>query len=112
MDGQFSIQPYLNNIHILNETVKQIQKDFGFFSLKIGFTGNKDSAFDELLEQIAPHIKRLMETDYIKFLSLLYRIDVNEKQLKSIPGREPEKEIAELIIKRCLQKVVYKKLFS
>ena len=62
MSEKFSIQPYLNDIEILNQTVEQIKKDFSFFDLPIIFTGNKETAFNELLSQIYPHIKKLMES--------------------------------------------------
>ena len=110
MEEKFSIQPYLTDLLILDETVKQIQKDFAFFSLNIVFSGNKNSAYEELFNQIQPHIKKLMDEDYQKFLSLLYRIDINEKQLRT--ENEQTKHITELIIKRCLQKVVFRKLYS
>jgi hypothetical protein len=110
VEEKFSIQPYLTDLLILDETVKQIQKDFAFFSLNIVFSGNKNSAYEELFNQIQPHIKKLMNEDYQKFLSLLYRIDINEKQLRT--DNEQTKHITELIIKRCLQKVVFRKLYS
>lgn len=110
MEEKFSIQPYLTDILILNETVKQIQKDFAFFVLPIVFSGTKISAYEELFNQVHPHIKKLMDEDYQKFLSLLYRIDINEKELLGEKGTA--EHITELIIKRCLQKVVLRKLYS
>jgi len=116
MEEKFSIQPYLNDIEILNQTVEQIKKDFSFFDLPIIFTGNKETAFNELLSQIYPHIKKLMDSGHDKFFSLLYRVDISEKQIKSAQqdnsGIEIEKIISELIIKRCLQKVILRKLYS
>ena len=110
MEEKFSIQPYLNDLHLLNETVKQIQKDFSFFSVEITFSGNKNTAYDELLSQIQPVIKKLADEDYQKLLSLLYRVDINEEQLKT--AGEITRHISDLVIKRCLQKVVLRKLFS
>ena len=110
MEEKFSINPYLTDLLILDETVKQIQKDFAFFALPVVFSGNENSAYEELFNQIRPHIKRLMDEDYQKFLSLLYRVDINEKQLRT--NNEQTKHMTELIIKRCLQKVVFRKLYS
>src|SRR5438309_3568682 len=102
---KFSIQPYLNDLEILNQTAEQIKKDFSFFGVNIFFSGNKDSAYSELFDQIYPHIKKLMDEDYEKFLSLLYRIDINEKFLSPKQlNIQPEiaKYVTDLIIKRCL----------
>lgn len=108
MDEKFSIQPYLTDVEMLRLTAEQIQKDLAFFSLPVSFSGSQENAYDELFGQVHPHVKKLMETDFEKFLSLLYRVDIHEKQLR---GADAE-QITELIIKRCLQKVVLRKLFS
>ena len=120
MDGKFSIRPYLNDVEILNQTADQIKKDLGFFQLEIILVGNKQNAYEELYSQIFPHIKTLSATNYEKLLSLLYRVDISEKQInlqQSNPKQlnpKPEtfeETITHLIIKRCLQKVVLRKLF-
>lgn len=112
MDGKFSIQPYLNDLDILKQTVEQIQKDFSFFSLSVTFSGNKETAYEELCEQIHPHIKKLQETNYERLLSVLYRVDIPEQQITNNAEPESSKHLTDLIIKRCLQKVVLRKLFS
>ena len=49
-------------------------------------------------------------------MNLLYRIDLTELQIKQAVKKEPEKAmqptIAELIIKRNLQKVILKQMYS
>ncbi|HXB39102.1 MAG TPA: hypothetical protein VNZ49_01090 [Bacteroidia bacterium] len=115
-ENEFSVNLYLTDLQILQETADQIKKDFSFFSLEITFSGNKEEAYSELYNQIYPHIKNLMDSDYEKFLSLLYRIDLNEKQIYPVQSadksEEPAKTISGLIIKRCLQKVILRKLYS
>ena len=48
--------------------------------------------------------------------SLLYRIDISEKQLRDFAQRHPalafEEVVAQLIVRRILQKVILKKKFS
>ena len=116
MEEKFSIQPYLNDVEILNQTAEQIKKELGFFQLEIILIGNKQNAYEELYWQIFPHIKTLAKDNYQKLLSLLYRIDISETQLKKESNIYSEKTfeeaITDLIIKRCLQKVVLRKLFS
>ena len=116
MQQEFSIQPYLNDVDILNQTAEQIQKDFSFFDITILLEDNTKDAYTQLSEQILPRIKQLIKSDYQKLYSLLYRVDISEVQIKkeSISHSEKpfEEIITRLIIKRCLQKVVLRKLFS
>jgi len=116
MPQEFSIQPYLNDIDILNQTAQQIQKDFSFFNINIFFEEDTKDAYSKLSEQILPSIKQLLASDYQKLIALLYRVDINETQIKreslSNTKKPFEEIITQLIIKRCLQKVVLRKLFS
>lgn len=112
MSGEFSIQPYLNDLEIIRQTAEQIKKDFSFFALPVVFSGNPETAYRELSEQVLPHVRRLAETDHSKFLSLMYRVDIAEGRLAAPAGVEKYEHLTNLIIKRCLQKVVLRKLFS
>jgi hypothetical protein len=116
MQQEFSIQPYLNDIDILNRTVQQIQKDFSFFSVNLLFGENSNDVYSQLYKQILLAIKQLITSDYQKLIALLYRVDISETQIKNETNNNTEKPfeeiITQLIIKRCLQKVVLRKLFS
>ena len=116
MRQEFSIQPYLNDIDILNQTTEQIQKDFSFFDITILFERSTKDVYSQLCEQILPCIKQLITSDYQKLIALLYRVDISEAQIKKESNNNTEKPfeeiITQLIIKRCLQKVVLRKLFS
>ena len=116
MPPGFSIQPYLQNTEILRQTAEQVKKDFAFFDIEILFENNHQNAYNQLFEQVFPHIKKLLSSNSQKIFSLLYRIDISEAQLKneSQKNREQTSEeiITHLIIKRCLQKVVLRKLYS
>ena len=116
MSDKFAIQAYINNLALLEQTVEQIKKDFDFFGMEIKFSGNKYNAYEELFNQIQPHIERLMTKDYQRFMNVLYRIDVNEEQLKrklSENASESTSEIiSDFIIKRELQKVVIRNYYK
>lgn len=116
MPQEFSIQRYLNDIDILNQTAQQIQKDFSFFDITILFKESSKDVYSQLCEQILPRIKHLIKSDYQKLIALLYRVDISEIQIKNESNNNTEKPfeeiITQLIIKRCLQKVVLRKLFS
>jgi hypothetical protein len=65
--------------------------------------------FEELKGRLSVHINQLIQSDFEKLVSLLYRIDISEPKLKLLlqqnPGEDAGKIIAELIIERQLQKI-------
>ncbi len=72
--------------------------------------------YDEIHLSIMNALKSIDNKDYSKYQHLLYRIDISEKtvdlELKSKPDSERYTVLADLIIKRILQKVILKIQFS
>jgi hypothetical protein len=105
-----NITPYFNRLDFIKDTAHQIIKDFDMFGLEIKFSGNAYNAYEELFDQIEPHISNLITTNRQKFLGILYRIDLSDEQLKKAVNENTSEPFAaivtDLIIKRELQKVV------
>jgi hypothetical protein len=76
-------------------------------SLEISLPGT--ISLEELKQQLTLHINQLINHNFEKLVSLLYRIDVNENKirqlLKQTEGENSAGLIAELIIERQLQKI-------
>ncbi len=110
------ITSYRYDLFFIRETAKQIIKDFDFFGIEISFSGNAESAYEELKSQLLPLISNLLKKDYSKILSVLYRIDVMEKKITKafLPQYKENRPalLSDLIIERELQKVVVRKIFS
>jgi len=110
------LTPYYKKLDLVRQTAEQIIKDFEIFSEPITFSGNPKTAYDELKSQIAPIISKLMSNNYERLLSVLYRIDVNEKSISEEIYRrndeEPSSIITDLIIERELKKVVIRRYFK
>lgn len=66
-------------------------------------------SFAELKEKLTQHINDLIQNNFEKLLTLLYRIDVNEKKLKQLLQQNQNENagglIAQLIIERQLEKI-------
>lgn len=111
-----NISQYFNKLDIIQDTANQIIKDFDMFGLEIKFSGNAYNAYEELFEQIEPHIKNLIDTNQSKFMGILYRIDLNDEQIKKAVNENHSESFSEiitdLIIKRELQKVVIRKHYK
>jgi hypothetical protein len=73
-------------------------------------------SFAELKEKLSDQINYLIESDFQKLVSLLYRIDVSEAKLKEqlleAHGIDAGKIIADLIIDRQIQKIRSRQQFK
>jgi hypothetical protein len=110
------VTPYLNRLDLLNDTALQVIKDFGMNGMEIKFSGVAETAYSELFRQILPHIERLQKENFRNFYNLLYRIDLNEGQIKKAVESSTDRTFAEvvtdLILKRELIKVVFRRQYS
>lgn len=77
-----NIAQLLNKEAIIHETIAQIQKDFGMYSINIQFDGNIETAYEQLMYGLTLEVKQLLANDKSKLQSILYRIDLSEKNIK------------------------------
>jgi hypothetical protein len=110
------ISKYFNRLDLIKDTANQIIKDFDMFGLEIKFSGNVYNAYEELFEQIEPHINQLISSNQQKFMEILYRIDLNDEQIKKAMNENLSESfstiVSDLIIKRELQKVVIREHYK
>ena len=111
------LTPYYNRRDLLEKVVEQVKKDFDWFSFEIKFTGKEDiTPYQELYNQILPLIEGLLNDDYPKLMAMLYRIDIDDeflnRQLKESSHADTDEVITDLILKRELQKVIIRQIYS
>ena len=110
------LSPYLNRTDLLEKVVAQVKKDFNCFSFEITFSNKEESPYIELFNQILPLIDELLNDDYPKLLAMLYRIDIDEdflnRKLKELQQSDTHELITDLILKRELQKVIIREIYS
>ena len=110
------LSKYINRLDLIKDTANQIIKDFDMFGLEIKFSGNAYNAYEELFEQIEPHINKLISSNQSKFMGILYRIDLSDVQIKKAVEENTSEPfsaiVTDLIIKRELQKVVIRNHFK
>jgi hypothetical protein len=91
---------------------EQLKKDFEGSGLDGDFAEILEPDYDHILKKVIEEIDKADKTSHSKLTGLLYRIDVSELQIKKLSGEKPGNDLkeimAELIIKRELQKVVIK----
>ena len=100
----------------MEETVAQIIKDFALFGITISFSGNVNDAYNEMLGQLSMQIASLIMDDYSRLLSVLYQIDVSDREIQKSHLELPDYTIAEItshqIIVRELKKVLTRRYFK
>lgn len=62
-----------------------------------GFPVPGDLPWDAWKALLTTHIRLLLETDFHGLVSLLYRVDVEERKLKAVLSEHPGEDAAELI---------------
>lgn len=94
----------------------QLLKDFEMSDVSAYLEPIVVFEYDEIHSNIMNALKKIDNKDFSKYQHLLYRIDISEKtvelELKSKPDSERYAVLADLIIKRILQKVILKIQFS
>lgn len=82
-------------------------------SLEIDLASHR--SIDELRSALTDHINYLITHDFNKLVSILYRIDINEKLLKrnlDEKGKDAAAIIAEMIIQRQIEKMKTREQFK
>lgn len=111
-----NVSNHLNQAEIVNETAAQIMKDFGMFGVEITFSGNVANAYSELHEQLIGQISVLMERNHELLMSVLYQVDITEREIAQagheLPHYNPIEVLAHQIIVRDLKKVLLRRYFK
>lgn len=94
----------------------QLQKDFESCGVNGEFCVSLTANYDSIHTTLMRELSLISKSTTSKINELLYRIDISEQQLKKLSKLKPTEDlnsiIAELIIKRILQKIVYKEYFK
>ncbi len=111
-----NVSQYLDKAEIVRETAEQIMKDFGMFGVEITFSGDINHAYDELHHQLIVQIATLLERNYDLLLSVLYQVDITDREIaraeRELPHYNHVEIIAHQVIVRDLKKVLLRRYFK
>jgi hypothetical protein len=98
----------MNTNEVLQESLNLIKGELEKEKIETGLMPNITLTYDMLRDWLAGKVSYLMKHNFHKLLSILYRIDVHENNVKRVfdeytPDEIPSM-IAELIIQRQIQK--------
>ena len=116
MQGLPNIRNQLSSKDLFAAFKMQLTKDFEQSNFPADFVEALEPNYYSIHEKIASELQRNEKRTGFTLMSLLYRIDISEAQLKKyLKANKNENHfniIAELIIKRVLQKVVTKQYYK
>lgn len=111
-----NVSAHLNQAEIVQETAEQIMKDFGMFGVEITFSGDTNNAYNELHQQLIHQISVLIERNYELLLSVLYQVDITEREIaraeRELPHYSHVEIVAHQVIVRDLKKVLLRRYFK
>ncbi len=111
-----NVVSYLDHEELVRETAEQIMKDFGMFGVEITFSGDTGQAYDELHSQLVDQISLLIERNYDLLLSVLYQVDITDREIArsemELPHYNHVEIIAHQVIVRDLKKVLLRRYFK
>ena len=111
-----NVARFLDNAAVVQETAEQIMKDFAMFGITITFSGNTDQAYRELHGQLVEQIRHLLANDYQRLLSVLYQVDITQREITraglELPDYNEMEVLAHQIIVRDLKKVLTRRYFK
>ena len=111
-----NVSNLLDREEIVKQTAEQIMKDFGMFGVVINFSGDTSQAYDELHQQLIEQISLLVERNYELLLSVLYQVDITQKEItkaeQDLPHYSHIEIIAHQVIVRDLKKVLIRRYFK
>lgn len=111
-----NVQTYLDREEIILDTIAQIMKDFGMFGVEIHFSGDIGQAYQEMHQQLVGQIDRLLIDNSELLMSILYQVDVSDRDLArtqvDFPRYNQVEVIAHQIIFRDLKKVLFRRYFK
>ncbi len=111
-----NIQNQLSSNDLFDAFKLQLAKDFGQSNFPSDFVAALVPDYTTIRDQIAAELERNEKQTPSSLMHLLYRIDISEAQLKKHLHQHKNENrldaLAELIIKRVLQKVVIKQFYK
>lgn len=105
-------RPYISNPGFWQEVIGQLNKDIGDDAIKVA---NESLTGDNVAEIVVIALQKYLPEVTPRLSEILYRIDVGEKQvasLKSMPADIYYRCLSEMVLKRIIQKVITRKMFS
>lgn len=108
-------QTGLSSEELFRRFKEQLLKDFEMCQASQYLKAIENNSFDNISMNILGALEKLEKSSPSTYQNLLYRVDISEQQISKAlkeDKRPPLQIISDLIIKRILQKVILKAIYS
>lgn len=116
MDFLQELNKHADKAELLRDVAIQIEKDLNRAGIKTGWVEEEIADSRLIIDNLRDILHTLYETDRGKLSAIMYSVDLSEReisrQLNRPNAREMPEELAILILKRVLQKVVLRKYYK
>jgi uncharacterized membrane-anchored protein YhcB (DUF1043 family) len=116
MDNFPDIKNQLSSKDLFDAFKTQLVRDFEQCNFPADFVANLEPDYISIYEKIAVELQHNEKKTDFNLMHLLYRVDISEAQLKKYLTESTDQNyfnvIAELVIKRVLQKIVIKRYYK
>ncbi|MCP9770959.1 hypothetical protein EGI22_23895 [Lacihabitans sp. LS3-19] len=111
-----NLESFLDKQEIVKALIAQISKDLGMYGIELHFEENAKTTYQILHNELVSKIENLFKNDSSRLFSILYRVDISEKDLAlagiELPDYNHTEIVAHQIIKRELKKVLIRKYYK
>lgn len=111
-----NLEIFLDKQEIVKVLIAQISKDLGMYGIELHFEENTKITYQILHNELVSKIENLFKNESSRLFSILYRVDISEKDLAMAGGDLPDYNqteiVAHQIIKRELKKVLIRKFYK
>jgi len=108
-----NLEQYFINREIMNDTARQVAKDLRLAPFEISFEENSPSPYEQMMQNVLPAITELLNGNAQKLQQTIYQVDLSETRFRgALRTENPALTLADEILKRLLQKVVIRRLYS
>ena len=108
-NAEIALLEEIESQNLLKNLIQQIRKDADLAGAT--FKCDTDISAKQLIQKIYNFLLELMKNDFGTYLNFLYRVDLSEKTLHSIPETDPNlitKQVTIMVLKREWQKVWFR----
>jgi len=116
MDELQELDKHPDKAELLKEVALQLEKDLNRSGIKTNWREDELADSRIIIENLHNILHELYDTDRAKLSAIMYTVDLSEKQISSHLNRrnagEMPEELAVLILKRTLQKVVLRRYYK
>jgi hypothetical protein len=108
-----NLEQYFINREIMNDTARQVAKDLRLAPFEISFEADAPAPYEQMMQFVLPAITELFSGQAQKLQQTIYQVDLSESRFRAaLRAENPSLALADEILKRLLQKVVIRRLYS